>query len=47
MKKFHLKNAQMLAMLAVMVTTVVANSACFFIMHQEVMPENAKKLRKF
>jgi len=47
MKKFHLKKAQILAMFAFMVTTVVANSACFFIMHQEVLPENAKKLRKF
>lgn len=47
MKKFCLKNAQALAVFALMVTTVVSNSTCFFLVHQEPLPDNAKKLRRF
>lgn len=47
MKKFQLKNARGLAMFALVVTTMVTNSACIFIANQEPLPETAKKLRKF
>ncbi len=47
MKIFRGKSLQMLAMLALVVTTMVTNSACVFIAHQEPLPETAKKLRKF
>ncbi len=32
---------------AVVVTTLSANTACLYIMHQPELPESAKKLRKF
>lgn len=35
------------AALALCVTTLTANSTCVFCMHQEEMPVNSKKLRKF
>ena len=35
------------AMLAMVVTTSAANTACMWFMHQEEMPPEAKKLRKF
>lgn len=47
MKNFLLKFGGIFASLALVVTTVTANSTCVFIMHQEKLPENAKKLRKF
>ena len=47
MKKFIYKYASVLAALALVVTTVNANSTCYFVMHQDKMPESAKKLRKF
>lgn len=42
-----IKHMQMFASMAFLITSVVANSACIFIAHQEKMPEKAKKLRKF
>ncbi|WP_294448504.1 cyclic lactone autoinducer peptide [uncultured Ruminococcus sp.] len=36
-----------IAALALGLTTMVANSACCFCIHQPKMPETAKKLRKF
>ncbi len=47
MKKFQMKNARVLAMFALVVTTLISNSTCWYIVHQEPLPENAKKLRKF
>ncbi len=47
MKKFMLKYSGMLAAFALVITTVVANSACVWITHQEQLPESAKALRKF
>lgn len=35
------------AAMAVMVTAATANSACVWFSHQEKLPEEAKKLRKF
>lgn len=36
-----------IAALAVIATTLTANSACVWFSHQEKLPEAAKKLRKF
>ena len=51
MKKFisrHIwKLGSCVASLAVMMTVVTANSACVWFTHQEKLPEEAKKLRKF
>lgn len=47
LKKFMLKYSGMLAAFALVITTVVANSACVWITHQEQLPESAKALRKF
>jgi cyclic lactone autoinducer peptide len=35
------------AALALMVTASVENSTCMWIVHQEPLPDEAKKLRKF
>lgn len=37
----------LIALFALMVTTLTANSACMYIAHQPEMPAEAKKLRKF
>ncbi|MEG2429222.1 MAG: cyclic lactone autoinducer peptide [Oscillospiraceae bacterium] len=47
MKKVVKKYAGAIAGLALMVTSLNANSTCIFYLHQPKMPENAKKLRKF
>ncbi|MBQ8800073.1 MAG: cyclic lactone autoinducer peptide [Lachnospiraceae bacterium] len=47
MKIFRGKSMQVLATFALIVATMVTNSACFYIAHQEPLPECAKRLRKF
>ena len=47
MKKFMEKYAGMLAAVALLVTTYTVNSAYIFVIHQEPLPERAKKLRRF
>lgn len=47
MKKFFQKYGGFLAALAMIVTSWNVNSACVCIMHQDSLPEEAKKLRKF
>lgn len=37
----------MLATFALCMTTLAANSACFFVFHQPEFPEDLKKYRKF
>lgn len=41
------KNNGIIAAIAMIVVTLLANSTCAFIAHQAEMPEGAKKLRKF
>jgi cyclic lactone autoinducer peptide len=36
-----------IAVMALMVTTLNVNTACVFVMHQPKLPEGADKLRKF
>jgi len=47
MKKFLKKYSSYIAGLALVITTITANSTCVYCMHQPEMPENSKKLRKF
>ncbi|MBC3798633.1 cyclic lactone autoinducer peptide [Acetobacterium tundrae] len=47
MKNLSLKCYQVIAVMALMVTTLNINTACFFIMHQPKLPVGAEKLRKF
>lgn len=47
MKKFIFKFSGLFAALALCVTTLTANSTCFYCAHQEKMPADSKKLRKF
>lgn len=47
MKAFMEKYAGVLAALALMITTITANSTCYYTMHQAELPESAKKLRRF
>ena len=45
--KYGMKIGSGVAVLAVMATTFTANSACVWFSHQEELPEEAKKLRRF
>ena len=45
-KKLLEKYSGVLAAFALVVTTLVANSTCIYLMHQDEMPDAAKKLRK-
>jgi len=47
LKEFIKKNSGFLSALALVLTTFTVNSTCFFTMHQDEIPEVAKKLRKF
>lgn len=47
MEKWIDKRSGILAAFALIITTIVANSTCNYIMHQESLPKSAKKLRKF
>ena len=42
-----IKNDGLIAAIAMIVVTLLANSTCAFIAHQAELPEGAKKLRKF
>lgn len=46
-KDLFKKYSGVVAAFAMVVTTLVANSTCIYIMYQDQMPESAKKLRKF
>jgi len=47
LKNLSLKFYRVIAVMALMVTTLNANTACVFVMHQPKLPEGADKLRKF
>lgn len=47
MKKFRGKVFPILAAYALVMTTLISNCTCHYLLHQEPLPENAKKLRKF
>ena len=47
MKKFFEKYGSIVAALALVVTTLTANSTCVCYMYQDELPENARKLRRF
>lgn len=47
MKNFFKKHGHVFAALALVLTTITANSTCSFFTYQEKLPEGAKTLRKF
>lgn len=47
MKNFFKKYGHVFAALALVLTTITANSTCAFFIHQEKLPEGAKTLRRF
>jgi len=47
LKKLSLKCYQVIAALALMVTTLNVNTACFVFMYQPKLPEGTEKLKKF
>lgn len=46
-KEFIKRHSGFLAALAFIVTSMTANSTCIYTMHQDEVPEAAKRLRKF
>lgn len=47
MKKLLMKYSGILAAMALVFTTLTANSTCTWVTYQEKLPKAAKKLRKF
>lgn len=51
LKKFisnaNIKMLSSFATFALVITTVASNQRCWYVLHEEKLPENAKKLRKF
>lgn len=47
MKRIFSKYSSFVAALALVVTTLTANSTCVFCVYQPEMPEGSEKLRKF
>lgn len=47
MNKISYGTLTSVAAMALMVTAANANRACWFVLGQDKLPENAKKLRKF
>ena len=45
--KYSMKLGSCVAALAVIMTAFTANSACVWFTHQEELPKDAKKLRRF
>ena len=36
-----------LATFALVITTIASNQRCWYVLHEEILPKNSKKLRKF
>lgn len=47
LKKGFRSMLSVIASFALLLTTINVNSACWYIMHQDEIPEEAKKFRKF
>ncbi|RGI29261.1 cyclic lactone autoinducer peptide [Ruminococcus sp. OM08-13AT] len=47
MKKFLKRYGRIFAALAMTLTIINVNTTCIFIIYQDVLPKEAKKLRKF
>ena len=43
----NIKMLSSFATFALVITTVASNQRCWYVLHEEKLPENAKKLRKF
>ena len=47
MKNLSLKCYRVIAVMALMVTTININTACVFFFYQSKLPEGAERLKKF
>lgn len=47
MKEFIRKYSGLISALALVVTSLTVNSTCIFTMHQDTIPEEARKLSKY
>lgn len=45
--KTNVKMLSSLATFALVITTMASNQRCWYVLHEEKLPENSKKLRKF
>lgn len=45
--KLNIKMLSSLATFALVITTIASNQRCWYVFHEEKLPENHKKLRKF
>ena len=43
----NVKMLSSLATFALVITTMASNQRCWYVLHEEKLPENSKKLRKF
>lgn len=47
MKILSIRIAQVVAKIALAMTTLIINTTCHYIIYQEPLPEKARRLRKF
>lgn len=45
--KTNIKLLSSFATFALVITTMASNQRCWYVLHEEKLPENSKKLRKF
>ena len=45
--KTNIKILSLFATFALIITTMAANQKCWYVLHEDKLPENSKKLRKF
>lgn len=45
--KVNVKMLSSFATFALVITTIASNQRCWYVMHEEKLPETCKKLRKF
>jgi cyclic lactone autoinducer peptide len=45
--KANVKMLSSCAAFALIITTMASNQRCWYVLHEEKLPENSKKLRKF
>lgn len=46
-EKINIKILSSLATFALVITTIASNQRCWYVLHEEILPKNSKKLRKF
>ena len=46
-EKTNIKILSSFATFALVITTIASNQRCWYVLHEEKLPQNSKKLRKF